>query len=64
MHSVVVLLVLATLVVGYGGAKIIQDVRAKRWAWAAIGLVVTIAVPTVIAMAQSRERKSSAVDMF
>ena len=50
MHWVVVLLVLATVVVGYGGAKVIQDMRAKRWAWAAIGLVVTIAVPTVIAI--------------
>ena len=49
MHWVVVLLVLAALVVGYGGTKTLQDVRAKRWGWAAIGLVVTIAVPTVIA---------------
>ena len=50
MQWVVVLLVLATVVVGYGGAKVIQDMRAKRWAWAAIGLVVAIAVPTVIAI--------------
>ena len=50
MHWVVVLIALAALTVGYGGAKTIQDVRARRWSWAAIGLVVTIAVPMLIAI--------------
>ena len=50
MHWVVVVIVLSVAVAGYGGAKTIQDVRAKRWSWAAIGLVVTIAVPTVLAI--------------
>jgi NhaP-type Na+/H+ or K+/H+ antiporter len=50
MKWVVALVVLAVLVVGYGGAKTLQDVRAKRWAWSAVGLVLTISVPTTLAI--------------
>ena len=44
------MLILSAVVFGYGGVKTIQDVRAKRWIWAAVGSIVTIAVPAVLAI--------------
>jgi hypothetical protein len=50
MKWVVACVVLAVLVLGYGGAKTLQDFRAKRWLWSAVGLIVTIGAPTVLAI--------------
>jgi hypothetical protein len=50
MKWVVALIVLAVLTVGYGGAKTVQDFRAKRWLWSAVGLVVTIGAPVMLSV--------------